>query len=98
MSGDQPNPPPRGRSSCDVLRRAGIDLADREDVAGLAEDLRWARRERLEHAQREIDRRADRRDRRARLYSVAWGLVATVVGGVITLALTHSTMLASLSR
>lgn len=87
MSGDSDSPSRYPR--CEILQRLGIDPRDREDVASLAEDLRWVRRERLDHVQREIDRRADRRDRRARLYSVGLGFLATAIGGVCTWLISH---------
>jgi hypothetical protein len=67
-----------------LLQRIGVDTSNPQDIRDLAATIRWAAEQRVLQAQRELDRSADRRERRWRFYAAGYGLVATVVSGLLT--------------
>ncbi len=67
-----------------LLQRIGVDTSNPRDIRALADAFRWATEERARQMQREADRAADRRERRWRLYAAGYGMVATVVSGLLT--------------
>jgi len=74
-----------------LLQRIGVDTSNPQDIRDLAATIRWAAEQRILQAQREVDRSADRRERRFRLYAVGYGAVATAIGGCITWLISHAT-------
>lgn len=75
-----------------LLQRIGVDTGNPQDIRDLAATVRWATEERMRQAQREVDRSADRRERRSRLYAVGYGVVATGVGGLVTWLISHGAL------